>query len=52
MEEATVRYYKIHKGETLSTIAKKNGVTIEELCKLNRITRKTKLRVGQVLKCS
>jgi len=52
MEEATVRYYKIHKGETLSTIAKKNGVTIEELCKLNRITRKTKLRIGQVLKCS
>ena len=52
IEEATVHYYKIHKGETLSSIAKKNGVTIEELCKLNHITRRTKLRIGQVLKCS
>ena len=51
-EASAAKYYKIHKGETLSSIAEKNGVTIEELCKLNRITRKTKLRVGQVLKCS
>ncbi|MDR1003735.1 MAG: peptidoglycan DD-metalloendopeptidase family protein [Prevotellaceae bacterium] len=45
-------YYKVRKGDTLSRIASRQGVSIDYLCKLNRITRKTILRPGQVLRCS
>ena len=45
-------YYKVRKGDSLSTISKKTGVSIDRLCKLNGITRRTTLRINQVLKCS
>lgn len=45
-------YYKVKKGDTLSRIASRQGVSIEKLCQLNRITRRTILRPGQVLRCS
>lgn len=45
-------FYKVKKGDTLSKIASRQGVSIDKLCKLNRITRKTILRPGQVLRCS
>ena len=44
--------YKVRKGDSLSRISKKTGVSIDRLCKLNGITRRTTLRVNQVLKCS
>ena len=44
--------YKVKSGDTLSTIAKKRGTTVAKLCKLNNITTKTVLRIGQVLRCS
>lgn len=47
-----IRYYKVRSGDTLSRIAKRQGVTISQLCKLNRITTKTILRPGQVLRYS
>lgn len=47
-----VKYYKVKKGDSLSRIAARNGVSINSLCKLNRITRNTILRPGQVLRCS
>lgn len=47
-----IQYYKVRKGDSLSRISKKTGVSIERLCKLNGITRKTTLRPNQVLKCS
>lgn len=47
-----IRYHKVKSGDTLSKIASKRGVSIDRLCKLNRITRKTILRPGQVLRCS
>ncbi len=43
--------HKVKKGESLSTIARKRGTTVSRLCKLNNITTKTVLRVGQILKC-
>ena len=46
------QYYKVRKGDSLSTISKKTGVSIDRLCKLNGITRRTTLRINQVLKCS
>lgn len=47
-----IRYHKVKSGDTLSKIAAKRGVSIDRLCKLNRITRRTILRPGQVLRCS
>jgi murein DD-endopeptidase MepM/ murein hydrolase activator NlpD len=45
-------YHKVAKGETLYSIAQKRGVTVDELCKLNHITKKSKLRVGMILRFS
>ena len=45
-------YYKVKNGDTLSKIAIKQGVSVNQLCKLNGITTKTVLRIGQVLRCS
>ena len=49
---SAIRYHKVKSGDTLSRIAKLRGVSISTLCKLNRITTKTTLRLGQVLRCS
>lgn len=45
-------YYKVRKGDTLSKIAARQGVSVARLCKLNNISTKTILRIGQVLRCS
>jgi len=45
-------YYKVKSGDTLSKIASKQGVSVSQLCKLNGITTKTVLQIGQVLRCS
>lgn len=47
-----INYYKVRSGDTLSKIAKRQGVSIDQLCKLNRITRTTILRPGQILRYS
>lgn len=47
-----IQYYKVRRGDSLIRISKKTGVSIDRLCKLNGITRRTTLRVNQVLKCS
>lgn len=44
--------YKVRSGDTLSKIAKKYGLTIDRLCRLNNISRNKTLRPGQILKCS
>jgi len=41
------KYYKVRKGDTLSKIAKRNHSTVKKLCKLNKISSKTKLRAGK-----
>jgi murein DD-endopeptidase MepM/ murein hydrolase activator NlpD len=45
-------FYKVRKGDTLSHIAARQGISVSRLCQLNRITTKTVLRPGQVLRCS
>ena len=42
-------YYEVRQGDTLSRIAQKYGITVENLCRLNKITSKTVLRPGQRL---
>jgi murein DD-endopeptidase MepM/ murein hydrolase activator NlpD len=46
------RTYRVKRGDTLSGIAKKQGISVNRLCKLNGITTKTVLKIGKVLKCS
>jgi LysM repeat protein len=43
------RYHTVHKGETLSEISKKYGITVEELRKLNSLSRSQPIRTGQKL---
>lgn len=44
------RYHKVRKGDSLGKIARKYGVSINRLCKLNGISRKKILRPGQRLR--
>ena len=43
------RYHEVQQGDTLSAIAEKYGITIDELCLFNGITRQTVIRTGQML---
>jgi membrane-bound lytic murein transglycosylase D len=40
-------YYKIKKGDTLYKISKEQGVSMDDLKRLNKLTNKSKLSVGQ-----
>ena len=44
------RFHKVNKGETLYSIARKRGTTVDKLCKLNHIGKNFRLTPGQVLK--
>ena len=46
----TVRYHKVEAGETLYSIARKRGVSVDELCKLNHIGKNKGVRTGQLIK--
>lgn len=43
-------FYAVRKGDTLYSIAKKNGLSVAELRELNALSRNAKLRVGQKLR--
>lgn len=51
-ESEDVRYHKVAKGETLSSIARKRGTTIEQICKLNHIKSNMRVKPGQILRYS
>lgn len=51
-EAADVRYHKVRKGETLTSIARKRGTTVGELCRLNHITKSKRVKPGQILRYS
>lgn len=42
--------YTVKKGDTLTAIAKKYGVTVEVLGRLNNLSNVNKIKVGQILK--
>lgn len=48
---STAAYYRVKKGDTLSGIAASKRVSINNLCKLNGISRNSILRPGQQLRC-
>ncbi len=47
-----VRYHRIRSGDTLGHISQRYGVSISRLCRLNRISRQTMLRIGRRLRIS
>lgn len=47
-----VQYHKVEAGETLNSIARKRGVTVEQICRLSHISKSTKIRPGSILRYS
>jgi len=45
-----IKYHTVKRGEYPSRIAKRYGISTEQFCSMNNITRKTRLTVGQKLK--
>ena len=44
------KYYQVRSGDTLSSIARKHGITISQLCQLNKIKTTTILQIGKSLR--
>lgn len=42
-------YVAVQKGDTLSSLARANGCSVDDICKVNGITAKTRLAVGREL---
>ena len=51
-KNSEIRYHKVAAGETLYSIAKRRKVTVDDLCRLNHLTRDIKVRPGQLLRYS
>ena len=49
-ESTEALYYKVRSGDTLSKIAKRQGVSLATLYKLNGMNSKSKLRIGQSIR--
>lgn len=45
-------YHRVRKGDTLGAIARRHGVSVEQLCTLNNIQKTTVLKIGRSLRCS
>jgi len=43
------RYHEVRQGDNLSVIAQEYGMTVQELCRLNKIAPQTIIRPGQML---
>ena len=50
--EKAGKVHSVKKGDTLYSIARKYNTTVAKLCKMNHISEKATLRLGQVLRCS
>ena len=44
------RYYKVRKGDSLYTIARRLGTTVKSLERTNRLNSRSKIRAGQILR--
>ena len=52
VEVGEVRYHKVARGEALYSIAQKRGTTVDKICRLNHISKKQRVRPGQILRYS
>lgn len=44
------RFHKVKRGETLYSIARKRGTTVDAIMKMNHLKKSSKLKPGQILK--
>jgi LysM repeat protein len=44
------RFHKVKRGETLYSIARHRGTTVDAIMKLNHLKKNAKLKAGQILK--
>lgn len=44
------RYHKVEAGETVYSIARKHGLSVDEFCRINHISKNMRIRAGQILK--
>ncbi len=49
LQQISIRYHTVRSGDTLSRIAVNNGTTVATICRLNGISSKSILRIGQRL---
>jgi len=49
LRQSLDRTYRVHQGDTLSGIARRHGVTVNELVALNGLSSQHRIRVGQKL---
>jgi len=47
---STKIYHTIKKGDTLYSLSKKNGTTVEDICKLNKINNPSSIKLGQKIR--
>ncbi|BEG99639.1 M23 family metallopeptidase [Bacteroides sedimenti] len=50
--DKVIKYHKVRRGDTLARIAKMRGVSVSKLCQMNGLSKRSKLKPGQVLRCS
>ena len=48
--QAEYYYYRIRRGDTLSTVARKHRTTVSQLRRLNELSNRTMMRVGRSIK--
>lgn len=44
------KVYKVKRGDTLYSISKRVGVTVDQICSRNNLNKHTKLQLGQILR--
>ncbi|MBR6963697.1 MAG: peptidoglycan DD-metalloendopeptidase family protein [Prevotella sp.] len=52
MDNSSKQYHKVVAGETLYSISRTRGVSVDELCRLNNLSKTTKVRIGQIIRYS
>jgi len=48
--QTAAKYYTVRKGDNLGSIAARNGTSVKNLCKLNRISERKLLQLGQKIR--
>lgn len=45
-------YYKVIKGDSLESIAEKNNISVDQLCRLNGFRKTQRVRPGMIVRCA
>lgn len=48
--QTVTHYHKVVAGESLSSIARKRNTTVDQICRMNHISKNVKVRPGQILR--